>query len=77
MNELPIWDGKSTLYTDLSINTSSPVYSSVLIGDTITNRSTSDLMKSLTENYLKDHCYGITINGILDLIRKHQPERLL
>ena len=40
-------------------------------------RINTDFMKSIVENYLKEHYHGITLDEVLELIRKHQPERLL
>ena len=54
---------------------------SVTAGSTITKSSPpilpSDLFKSIASDYLRDNCYGITIEEVIDLIKQHQPERLL
>ena len=34
-------------------------------------------VKSIASDYLRDNCYGITIEEVIDLIKQHQPERLL
>lgn len=46
--------------------------SSYSITDSLTNT-----IDDLVNNYLRDNCYGITIEEVLSLIREHQPERLL
>lgn len=50
------------------------------IGPSITATSYSkdkDVMKRLVENYLQEYYHGITLDEVLELIRNHQPERLL
>lgn len=46
--------------------------SSYAITDSLTNT-----IDDLVNNYLRDNCYGITIEEVQSLIREHQPERLL
>lgn len=66
------WDG--TIYD----NTVNPYTVATTIGPSITATGyENDFMKSIVENYLNEHCHGITLDEILELIRKHQPERLL
>lgn len=51
-------------------------YSSNIVGYSITDSLTNSI-DDLVNNYLRDNCYGITIEEVLSLIREHQPERLL
>ena len=51
-------------------------YASNIVGYNITNALTNSI-DDLVNNYLRDNCYGITIEEVLSLIREHQPERLL
>lgn len=41
------------------------------------NDSLTNTIDDLVNNYLRDNCYGITIEEVQSLIREHQPERLL
>jgi hypothetical protein len=66
----------STIYD----NTVNPHTVSIDIGSSTIatgTRINTDFMKSIVENYLQEHYHGITLDEILGLIRKHQPERLL
>jgi predicted RNase H-like nuclease (RuvC/YqgF family) len=36
-----------------------------------------DWKRVVVEDGLKIYCHGITLDEVLELIRKHQPERLL
>lgn len=51
-------------------------YASNIVGYTLTDSLTGSI-DNLVDNYLRDNCYGITIEEVLFLIREHQPERLL
>ena len=51
-------------------------YTSNTVGYNITDALTNTI-DDLVNNYLRDNCYGITIEEVLSLIREHQPERLL
>ena len=44
---------------------------------TTNSLKSDDFIRRLTETYLEERCYGITLDEVLELIRKHQPERLL
>jgi hypothetical protein len=73
-HEITSWNG--TTYD----NTTKPYTVANDIGPSITGTSfgkDNDFMKRLVESYLEEHCHGITLDEILELIRKHQPERLL
>lgn len=51
-------------------------YASNIVGSSITDVLTNSI-DDLVNNYIRDNCYGITIEEVLSLIREHQPERLL
>ena len=51
-------------------------YASNIVGYNITD-SLTNTIDDLVNNYLRDNCYGITVEEVLSLIREHQPERLL
>ena len=51
-------------------------YASNIVGYSTTGVLTNSI-DDLVNNYLRDNCYGITIEEVLSLIREHQPERLL
>jgi thymidine kinase len=73
-HEIPFWNG--TTYD----NTTHPYTVASDIGLSITTTSfdkDNDFMKRLVESYLEEHYHGITLDEVLELIRKHQPERLL
>jgi hypothetical protein len=76
-HEIPSWDGKLTVdgnnhypYT-VSNNSIVPSITATDFG------KDTGFMKRLVESYLEEHCHGITLDEVLELIRKHQPERLL
>ena len=65
-HKIPSWDSPYTIAND--------------IGPSITATDfgkDTGFMKRLVESYLEEHCHGITLDEVLELIRKHQPERLL
>ena len=65
----------STAITDDDLWAPSDYVSNIVdcsITDSLTN-----IIDDLVNNYLRDNCYGITIEEVLSLIREHQPERLL
>jgi hypothetical protein len=74
-HEIPFWDG--TTY-DNTVNpyvvSGHSIGASTIATDT---RRNTDFIKSMVETYLNEYCHGITIDEVLELIRKHQPERLL
>ena len=51
-------------------------YASNIVGYNLHDALTNTI-DDLVNNYLRDNCYGITIEEVLSLIREHQPERLL
>lgn len=51
-------------------------YASNIVGYDIIDGLTNTI-DDLVNNYLRNNCYGITIEEVLSLIREHQPERLL
>ncbi len=51
-------------------------YASNIVGYNITDSLTNSI-DDLVAYYLRDNCYGITIEEVQSLIREHQPERLL
>jgi hypothetical protein len=76
-HETPSWDGK------LTVDGNNPypyTVSNHSIGPSIIpvdDRRDNGFMKRLVESYLEEHYHGITLDEVLELIRKHQPERLL
>jgi hypothetical protein len=71
----------STIYNHEITSWDSPyTVSNHSIGPSITATDfgkDTGFLKHLVESYLEEHCHGITLDEILELIRKHQPERLL
>lgn len=66
-------NNSSVLETDVWVPA---IYASNIVGYNITDSLTNSI-DDLVNNYLRDNCYGITIEEVLSLIREHQPERLL
>lgn len=66
-------NNSSVLETDVWVPAN---YASNIVGYNITDSLTNSI-DDLVNNYLRDNCYGITIEEVLSLIREHQPERLL